>query len=215
MSHFNMNIQESIRKVLMETVNESTFFRRRIDFDLLDKEFYENLNYVTNIFLERYNEGQRFDMSRFKTVVLNYLMDNYHGELSNWGLEDYPYDEIHEYLSEYFHNKIEDKYNEVFGGDVNKSVKETLREETIKKFKKENVNRGKLSNLLEELTISYLGEDKICDIVAIYEENTYIILVLYNGDSGHYLNEKLEIYLKSYIPVALFAIITNTDCNEE
>jgi hypothetical protein len=210
-----MNLQEQIRKVLRETVNESLFFRRRVDFDLLDKEFYENLNYVTNIFLERYNEGQRFNMSQFKTVVLNYLMDNYHGELSNWGLEDYPYDEIHEYLSEYFHNKIEDKYNEVFGGDVNESVKETLREETIKKFKKETVNRGKLSNLLEELTISYLGEDKICDIVAIYEENTYIILVLYNGDSGHYLNEKLEIYLKSYIPVALFAIITNTDCNEE
>lgn len=89
-----------------------------------------------------------------------------------------------------------------------------LREETIKKFKKEAVNKGKFSELLEELAISYLGKENVCDIVAIYAEDTYIILVLYNGNTGNYLNEKLEVYLKSYIPVELFAIITNTNCDE-
>jgi hypothetical protein len=99
--------------------------------------------------------------------------------------------------------------------NLQEHIIKVLREETIKKFKKETVNRGKLSNLLEDLTISYLGEENVCDVVAIYAENTYIILVLYNGDSGNYLNEKLEVSLKAYIPVSLFAIITNTDCNEK
>lgn len=117
-------MKELIRKVLKEELNESTFFRRRVDFDLLDKEFYENLNYVTNIFLERYNEGKRFDLSQFKTVVITYLIDNYHGELTNWGLEDFPYDEIKEYLSDYFHDKIKNKYDEVFGEDVNEPLNE-------------------------------------------------------------------------------------------
>jgi hypothetical protein len=102
-----------------------------------------------------------------------------------------------------------------FNMNLKSHIIKVLREETIKKFKKETVNKGKFSNLLEELTISYLGEENVCDVVAIYAENTYIILVLYNGESGHYLNEKLEVSLKSYIPVDLFAIITNTDCNEK
>jgi hypothetical protein len=99
--------------------------------------------------------------------------------------------------------------------NLQEHIIKVLREETIKKFKKETVNKGKFSDLLEELTISYLGEENVCDVVAVYAENTYIILVLYNGDSGNYLNEKLEVSLKSYIPVALFAIITNTNCDEK
>ena len=102
----------------VEFINESTFFRRRVDISLMDKEFFENLNYVTSIFLKRYNEGKRFDIFQFKTKVLNYLMDNYHGELSNGGLNDFPYDEIYEFLSNHFHDKIKDRYDTFFGNNI-------------------------------------------------------------------------------------------------
>ena len=114
-----MNLQESIRRILRETVNGSTFFRRRVDMELFEKEFYEILNYTTNIFLEKYNEGKRFDMFQFKTVVLNYLMNNYNGELSNDGKNDYPYDEVQEFLSNHFHNKIKNRYDKLFGNTIN------------------------------------------------------------------------------------------------
>jgi hypothetical protein len=109
-----MNLQEHIKKVLRETVNESTFFRRRVDMDLMEKEFFENLNYVTSIFLEKYNEGKGFNMYHFETVVLNHLMNNYNDVLSNGGSKDFPYDEVYEFLSDYFHDKIKDRYNSLF-----------------------------------------------------------------------------------------------------
>ena len=48
-----MNLHKHIRKVLRETVNESTFFRRRVDMRLVEKEFYENLNYSTDGFISK------------------------------------------------------------------------------------------------------------------------------------------------------------------
>lgn len=117
-------MKELIKKVLKEELNESTFFRRRVDMDLLEKEFYENLNYATNIFLERYNEGETTTFSKFKKRVIDYLIDNYNSELTNGGLEDYPYDEVYNFLSDYFHNKIKERYDEVFGEDINEPLNE-------------------------------------------------------------------------------------------
>jgi hypothetical protein len=109
-----MNLQKHIRKVLRETVNESTFFRRRVDMRLMEKEFYEILNYTTGMFLKRRDAGMDFTFEDFKSRVIDYLMDGYHNELSNGGSNDFPYDEIYEFLSEHFHDKIEDRYNSLF-----------------------------------------------------------------------------------------------------
>jgi hypothetical protein len=201
-------MKELIRKVLKEELNESTFFRRRVDFDLLDKEFYENLNYVTNIFLERHNEGKRFDLSQFKTVVITYLIDNYHGELTNWGLEDFPYDEIKEYLSDYFHDKIKERYDEVFGEDNNEPLNENKN-----KFKREASEKGEYSDLLESLTTYSLGKENICDVFAMYVEGTYAVLVYYNGNADYYLNEELDKFLTTYVPTNLFSHIINSKCD--
>ena len=42
----NSNIlQEHIRKVLREKLNESTYLRRRVDMSTIDKKFLTNLNF--------------------------------------------------------------------------------------------------------------------------------------------------------------------------
>jgi hypothetical protein len=109
-----MNLHKHIRKVLRETVNESTFFRRRVDTRLVEKEFFENLNYVTDAFITKLKKGISFDFDTFKRRVINNLMDDYHNELSDGGLNDFPYDEIYEFLSDHFHRKIKDRYDSLF-----------------------------------------------------------------------------------------------------
>ena len=109
-----MNLQEHIRKVLIETVNESLFFRRRADMRLMEKEFYENLNFATDMFLKRRYAGIDFTFEDFKERVIDYLMDGYHNELSDGGSKDFPYDEVYEFLSDHFHDKIEDRYDSLF-----------------------------------------------------------------------------------------------------
>ena len=109
-----MNLQEHIRKVLIETVNESLFFRRRVDMRLMEKEFYETLNYVTDSFIYKLKKGIKFDFDTFKRRVINNLMDDYHNDLSDGGSKDFPYDEVYEFLSDHFHDKIEDRYDSLF-----------------------------------------------------------------------------------------------------
>jgi hypothetical protein len=141
----------------VEFINESTFFRRRVDISLMDKEFFENLNYVTSIFLKRYNEGKRFDIFQFKTKVLNYLMDNYHGELSNGGLNDFPYDEIYEFLSNHFHDKIKDRYDTFFGNNINESEEK----------------QPKYLNIIKDIVEPYKKEECVCDINVSFEDDMY------------------------------------------
>ena len=116
-----MNLQENIRRILREELNESLFFRRRVDMDLLNKRAFENLNHATDTFLKRYNQGKKFKFSQFKSVVIDYLMDDYHNELSKGGSKDFPYDEVYEFLSKYYHDKIKDRYELMFGGNINES----------------------------------------------------------------------------------------------
>jgi len=143
-----------------EELNESTFFRRRVDMGLIDKEFFENLNYVTSIFLKRYNEGKRFDIFQFKTRVLNYLMDNYHGELSNGGLNDFPYDEVYEYLSNHFHDKIKDRYDTFFGNNINESVDKS-------KDKKLKLVKSIIYNMFDNVSLEY---DSKANEILIYHD---------------------------------------------
>ena len=123
-----MNLQEQIRRVLRETVNESTFFRRRVDMRLMEKEFFETLNFVTDMFLKRHYVGIDFTFEEFKRRVINYLMDDYHDVLSNGGSKDFPYDEVYEFLSNHFHDKIKDRYDSLFAQeDINEDKELTER----------------------------------------------------------------------------------------
>ena len=50
------SLQETIRKVLKEELNESTYLRRRVDMSSLDKKFFTNLNIVTDKYNFPYDE---------------------------------------------------------------------------------------------------------------------------------------------------------------
>ena len=113
-----MNLQESIRRIL----RESTFFRRRIDMRLMEKEFFETLNYVTDIFLRKRDYGQAIDFDMFKKRTITSLMDDYHNELSDGGLNDFPYDEVYDFLSNHFHDKIKERYDLILNRNINESV---------------------------------------------------------------------------------------------
>ena len=117
-----MNLKENIKRIL----NESTFFRRRVDMSLMDKEFFEVLNYVANKLITKHDEGKIVKFTEFKNRVIDYLIDNYHGELSDWGKEEYPYVEVYEFLSNHFKDKIKEKYDLMFNRNINES--KTLQE---------------------------------------------------------------------------------------
>ena len=126
------SLQETIRKVLKEELNESTYLRRRVDMSSLDEEFYENLDIVTNRFLKLSSKKQYYSFNDFKNAILGYIIEDFHYELTNNRFDDYPYDEVYEFLSNHYHDKIKDRYVEVFGGNINESetIRRVLREET-------------------------------------------------------------------------------------
>ena len=93
-------------------------------------------------------------------------------------------------------------------------IRKILREETFNTLNKENAERGKLSDVLENLTIDFLGKENICDLIAMYASGTYVIMVLYNGVSKWDLQSKLDQHLRSYIPVNLFSMITDRKCDQ-
>ena len=111
-------MKELIRNIL----RESTFFRRRVDTRLVEKEFYENLNRVTDGFISKLKKGIRFDFDVFKRIVMHNLMDDYHNDLSDGGLNDFPYDEVYDFLLNLFHDKIKDRYDLIVRRNINESV---------------------------------------------------------------------------------------------
>ena len=142
MKHYDDNcgsgsipLKESIKKVLKEELNESTYLRRRVDMSSLDEEFYENLVIVTDRFLKLSSRKQSYSFKDFKDAVLGYIIEDFHYELTNNRFDDYPYGEVYEFLSNHYHDKIKDRYVEVFGGDINES-------ENIKKVLKEELNES-------------------------------------------------------------------------
>ena len=113
-----MNLRSNIKKVL----RESTFFRRRVDMRLMEKEFFETLNYVTDGFIYKLKKGISFDFDAFKRRVISNIMDDYHNELSNGGSKDFPYDEVYDFLSNHFHDKIKERYDLILNRNINGSV---------------------------------------------------------------------------------------------
>ena len=194
-----MNLQENIRRILREEINESLFFRRRVDMDLLNKRAFENLNDATDTFLKRYNQGQKFKFFQFKSLVIDYLMDDYHNELSKGGSKDFPYDEVYEYLSKYYHDKIKDRYELMFGGNINESIEKT-----------------NYLEILKEIVEPFKEDDGVCDIDMWYddEDDMYSVYLVFgteelndkftrNGKFVYVRKKQKEVKetIKSYLPI--------------
>ena len=138
MKHYDDNcgsgsipLKESIKKVLKEELNESTYFRRRVDMSTIDKKFFTNLNIVTDkyLYLKRHDGYCSFNV--FRSAVISYLIDDYNDNLSDEDYDNFPYDEVYNFLFNLFYDKIKDRYVEVFGGDINESenIRKVLKEE--------------------------------------------------------------------------------------
>jgi len=105
-------ITENIHRIQeMMGVNESSFLRRRVDVNLLDDVFLYILNYVTDIFNLR--NGDEISFDHFKERIITGIIDNYHGDLSNWGQNEFPYDEIYDFLLERYLPKIRERFNKI------------------------------------------------------------------------------------------------------
>ena len=98
-------------KLGLTDINESSFLRRRVDVSTLDNDILDNLNYVTDIFLRGLKYGNRMEFDEFKRRIISDVIDDYHGDLSNWGQNEFPYDEIYNFLLERYLPKIESRYN--------------------------------------------------------------------------------------------------------
>jgi len=136
MKHYDDNcgsglipIKESIRKVLKEELNESTYLRRRADMSTIDKKFFTNLNIVTDKYLRKHNNGQYCSFNVFRTTVISYLIDDYRDNLSDNDYDNFPYDEVYNFLLNHFYDKIKDRYNIMFGADLQESIRKVLKEE--------------------------------------------------------------------------------------
>jgi hypothetical protein len=150
---------------------------------------------VTHIEQESFNDDNRV-----------YFSDNEEDD-------EYYHEKIRKPLLRHYGKRIKEKYNEVKLGDINES---RFIQETIRKFyNKEDKPRGKYSDRLEKMTTDFIGKDKICDIFALYSNKTYLVMVLYNGSSNNYLDEELQNFLKTIVPVNLFTLITDTNCKED
>lgn len=71
-------------------------------------------------------------------------------------------------------------------------------ENTIKKFNKDDVDRGELGRAIEELVIHFMN-GKLCDIVAFKQNSFYIVLVLTSNRYGYDFQYKIAEYIKTYL----------------
>ena len=100
-------------KLGLTDINESSFLRRRVDINFLDAEFIDTLNYVSDIFLRELRNGDDIVFDDFKRRVINGIIDTYHGELSNWGENEFPYDEIYNFILDRYLPKIKSRYDRI------------------------------------------------------------------------------------------------------
>ena len=70
--------------------------------------------------------------------------------------------------------------------------------DTIKKFKKDDVDRGELGRAMEELVIDFM-KGNLCDVVAIKTRNDYIVLILTEGYYTTNYKEKISKRISNFL----------------
>jgi hypothetical protein len=141
-------------------LKKSTFFRRRIDVSLINKEFFKKLNIITDFYLNKYNNGINFNFKTFEHHLIHYLMDGYYNKLTNGGENDYPHDKVYEFLLNYFHDKIKDRYDTFFGNNINESVDKS-------EDKKLKLVKSIIYNMFDNVSLEY---DSKANEILIYHD---------------------------------------------
>lgn len=102
-----MNLREDISKIKsIIFIQESIFFKRRVSFQELQEAFADALVWATKIF-KKNNEIPTLD--RFSNYIVTIIIDEFHPKLTEHS-DEFPYDEITEYLTNFFKERIAIKY---------------------------------------------------------------------------------------------------------
>jgi len=71
-------------------------------------------------------------------------------------------------------------------------------EDTIKKFNKDDVDRGELGHAIEEL-VRYYMKGNLCDVVALKTNNSYMVLILTPKHYTYSYADKITKYIEGYL----------------
>ena len=85
-------------------------------------------------------------------------------------------------------------------------ITESQFDDTIKKFKKDDVDRGELGHAMEELVIKFM-RGNLCDVVALKTNSYYMVLILtqlyHTKNYADKLTEHIKNYLGEYVNVII------------
>ena len=154
-----MNLKESIKKILKEERKPSSYLIRRVTADRINDEFKGSLDYVS------YKLKGNYGLKKFQDRVMTVMMDGLHGELSNWGRNDFPYDEIKEFLLDTYSDEMVERYHQIYGDEHLRN----LQEETINEDFKEDLIKVIDRDGLETASKLVSGYDNLINLLGDYQ----------------------------------------------
>ena len=154
-----MNLKESIKKILKEERKPSSYLIRRFTADRINDVFKDSLDYVSNKLKGNYG------LKKFKDRVMTVMMDGLHGELSNWGRDDFPYEEIEEFLLDTYSDEMVERYHQMYGDEHLRN----LQEETINEDFKEDLIKVLDRDGLETASKLVSGYDNLVNLLGDYQ----------------------------------------------
>ena len=113
---YNMNLQESIKKILKEETNLPLLIRRRIPVDVLEDEFKDSLELAFDLIKRgRVKQFSKFSykklLEHFIYLTITMLIDSIHYELYSTLPEGVQwYDDVYEILEKHYRKRIVDKF---------------------------------------------------------------------------------------------------------
>ena len=114
-NHKEMNLQESIRRILREETKLIPMIRRRVPHDDLEREFEESLDATSNnLFNLIKNGGGVIPLGRFIHITVSRLIDRIHYEIYSTTPEDSVwYADVANSLIDYYKDRIEVRYKKL------------------------------------------------------------------------------------------------------
>ena len=154
-----MTLKESIKKILKEERKPSSYLIRRFTADRINDVFKDSLDYVS------YKLKGNYGLKKFKDRVMTVMMDGLHGELSNWGRDDFPYEEIEEFLLDTYSDEMVERYHQMYGDEHLRN----LQEETINEDFKEDLIKVIDRDGLETASKLVSGYDNLINLLGDYQ----------------------------------------------
>lgn len=154
-----MSLKESIKKILKEERKPSSYLIRRVTADRINDEFKGSLDYVS------YKLKGNYGLKKFQDRVMTVMMDGLHGELSNWGRDDFPYEEIEEFLLDTYSDEMVERYHQMYGDEHLRN----LQEETINEDFKEDLIKVIDRDGLETASKLVSGYDNLINLLGDYQ----------------------------------------------